>query len=358
MKGKNLLYSKKLIVFFMVIVISFGCLVQPVHALEPGQIEYKEEDCSWYEAMCKMQNWLTKIAVECWNATISWFVNFMKISPGEVLGKRGLDRHGNVAPQPKDGSTTQHISAIVAEYYGYFETAAWVFLELFFVYQMIQILARYVLEADASELKDLLYRLVVSAILLGALPYIISMLLTCNEWFIEDLLRTQVKFSDKSGLNKVLSEGAAIIIIFVALVFMMIFVILQQMVRYAEICFMTIISPLVVATYLNKNSSLLGQWWKTLLSTIFTQAVQLLLFVLFLKTMAGAKISNIVDFFLPLGFIMLVVKSPAALQDLIYNSGSEKMAGKGTVAAFKGAKAAGTKAAKVAIWAKSKLSRG
>lgn len=381
MKGKKSRIFKKLTVFLLVFVISFCSFIQPAHAggldiaitlLEKGigyvkdaisggdsnadegkqkpkgnlgQIEYKKKEC-FIDPLCHLEEWLKGIIVDAWNSTIDWFYNFMKITPGEVLGSRGLDQYGNPASQPKD-PTTKNISIVIAEYYGYFETAAWVFLELFFVFQIIQVLSRYILDADISELKDLLYRLVASAVLLGTLPYIISLILTFNNWFISDLVATQIDFKNNSLID-VASATGAILFMILGTVCMLIFVILQQLIRYAEICFMVVIGPLVVATYVNKNFNLLAQWWKALLSTVFTQSVQLLLFVLFLKTMAGAKAESLVSYFLPIGFLLLVIKSPAALQDLIYNSGTEKISANTSMKAGKktaqGAKWIGKKA--------------
>ncbi|SFX75258.1 hypothetical protein SAMN04487866_12241 [Thermoactinomyces sp. DSM 45891] len=222
----------------------------------------------------------------------------------------------------------------VKKYYGYFEDLSWTFLILFLIYQCIRFIVMYNVEENPAEFKLLLRKLIFSAFMIGSLPTVFRWLLNLNNWMVEGLADGGLKmeqFSKTFGAAAV--EGAVLIICLLLLAVMMLVICFQMSIRSAELILLLILGPFCIATNVNSEYNLFPVWWRHLLSTVFTQALQVLMIVLMTTFFVETRAANLENFVFAIGFVFLIIKAPGFLKEWMYSTGSGRAAAGATIGA-------------------------
>jgi hypothetical protein len=162
--------------------------------------------------------------------------------------------------------------------------------------------------------------------------WIFQALLNFNNWFIEGLLNGyKLEFStfkyDETKIQE--AEINLIFMCILALILAILFFILliQMAIRFAELGFALAIAPICIATNLSDNFNLLPSFWKNLMSIIFTQAVQIMLVLFMAKFFSEGSIWDAEKIMFGIGYMILVIKSPHVVKELMYSSGTGRSVG-------------------------------
>ncbi|MDQ0418752.1 hypothetical protein J2Z48_002956 [Croceifilum oryzae] len=222
----------------------------------------------------------------------------------------------------------------VKKYYGYFEQFSWTFLTLFLVYQSIRFIVMLNVDENPAELKLLVRKLIFSAFMIGSLPTIFRYLLDLNNWIVVGLANGGLKIDMfQKTFGEAALEGAVLIICLLLLAVMLLVVCFQMAIRSAELILLLILGPFCIATNLNQEYNLFSVWWRHLLSTIYTQALQVLMIVLMMTFFTETRTANLENFVFAIGFMFLIVKAPSFLKEWMYSTGSGRAASGAVVGA-------------------------
>ena len=308
-KRKNKLFSLISIVFLLVIALN-TFVVTDVAFAEEATTETAESvdlSCDTFDFSCKIREFLLNIVQGAINYSVQQLDVFI-VEPNTIL----------------DNPT---ISGFYDQAYNFF----FALLGVIFLYKMVEILAT----ADPDGRGVIREKLVILGFTVGfafSFKWIFESLLKFNNWFIQGLLDGyNLEFSTfKYDATKV--QEAEINLIFMcilALILAILFFILliQMAIRFAELGFALAIAPICIATNLSDNFNLLPGFWKNLMSIIFTQSVQILLILFMAKFFSEGSIWDAEKIMFGIGYMILVVKSPHVVKELMYSSGTGRTAG-------------------------------
>jgi hypothetical protein len=297
---------------FLLLIVGNLMFSEPAYAAEPTEsIDLK---CGTFDFNCKIREFLLNIVQGAINFSVQQLDAFI-VNPDSVL----------------DNPT---ISNFYDQAYNFF----FALLGVIFLYKMVEILAT----ADPEGrgvIREKLVRLGFTVGFAYGFKWIFESLLKFNNWFIQGMLNGyHLQFSTfKYDATKI--EEADINLTFMcilALILAILFFILliQMAIRFAELGFALAIAPICIATNLSDNFNLLPGFWKNLMSIIFTQSVQILLVLFMAKFFSDGSIWDSQKIMFGIGYMILVVKSPHVVKELMYSSGTGRTAGGVTAGAI------------------------
>lgn len=276
---------------------------------------------------CYFSSWIKTVILNFFEEICQIFADVIVISEEELFGKE--------------------TKGVYVYYQKVVQNLAWTFLVLFLTFQSIRILAFYTIEVDPTELKLLIQRLIITSILIALEPKIIGWLVHLNELLVNAFLEphkgvlgyTIFLFLITEGVNLLPLPGGINLIIGipVLIINILLFIIMLQFVlRYAEIALLMILGPFAIATNINQEYNLFPVWWRHLLSTIFTQAVQVLLIVIWISIIRTALgIDVLYRLILSIGFLVVAVRAPGFLREWMHSTGGTQMTMSGVRAGVK-----------------------
>lgn len=270
--------------------------------------------CGMLDFNCKIQEFLLNIVQGAINYSIQQLQVFI-VDPQTILND-------------------PTISSFYVYAYGFFSTL----LTVIFLYKMVEYLALADPESRGA-IKGKLANLVFTIAFAFSFKWIFQYLLLFNNWFIEGLLNGYSLSFDTFKYDQTKIQEATINLTFMVILCLIIailfFVLLIQMaIRFAELGFSFAIAPIIIATNLSDDINLLPGFWKNLLSLIFTQSIQILITLFMLKFFSNGSIWDPQKIMYGIGFMILAVKSPHIVKELMYSSGAGRtVSGIGTGAA-------------------------
>lgn len=264
-------------------------------------------DCGALDFTCKIREFLLNIVQGAINYSVQQLDVFI-IEPNTILNNPTISGFYDAA-------------------YDFF----FVLLLVLFIYKLVEILA--VADPESRGLiRDKLATLGFTVAFAYSFKWIFEKLLMFNQWIIEGLLNGyDLQFSTfKYDATKI--QEAEINLIFMCILALILailfFVLLIQMaIRFAELGFALAIAPICIATNMSDNFNLLPSFWRNLLSLIFTQAVQILLVLFMSKFFSEGSIWESGKIMFGIGYMILVVKSPSIVKELMYSSGTGRTIG-------------------------------
>lgn len=264
-------------------------------------------DCGNFDFKCKIREFFLDLVQGAINYAVQQLDVFI-VQPSTIL----------------DDPT---ISSFYDQAYGFF----FALLAVIFIYKLVEILAT----ADPEGrgiLKEKVAVLLFTVAFAYSFKWIFESLLKFNQWFIEGLLNGyNLSFNTfKYDASKI--QEAEINLLFMTILSLIIAVLfcvllVQMAIRMAELGFALTIAPIVIATNLSDNFNLLPGFWRNLLSVIFTQAVQMLLLLLMAKFFSEGSIWETDKIMFGIGYLVLVVKSPHVVKELMYSTGTGRAVG-------------------------------
>lgn len=292
-----------IIVFLMTMILALG-VATPAFAEESaeGPLTW----CGPLEFGCKVQSVFLGWAQSVIDACLSGFKIFI-IEPDQIINNGTISNF-------YDDTTSLFVSLVT----------------VIFIYKLLELLIVGDPESRGS-LKEGLVRLVFTFAFAYAFPTFFKWLLTFNNWIVADLLDSGIKFEQFKLTGDDIANTALslwMLLIF-AIIWAILFLILlfQMSIRFAELAFAFAFSPIFIASNLSDNFNMLPSFWRILLSTIFTQTVQISLICIMANMFANANIWEMKTALFAIGFLFLTVKSPNILKEYMYSTGSGKLFG-------------------------------
>ncbi|MFD1423383.1 conjugal transfer protein TrbL family protein [Laceyella tengchongensis] len=262
-----------------------------------------------FDPICEINNWILDLARDFFSKAIEIIANIMNY-PRKILD------------QPT-----------VKTYYGYFANTAWAFITVFTLFHLVRILANYWVNEDTQELKSLMVKLVVTTAMCGMYPSVFPLLVQVSSNTTLGFANVGIKLENIDRVTNVflfVPKVAISATLFMMLIFaiLMLIIAFQVCLRSAELAFLFIAGPFAIATNLNNDFNLFPAWWRSFLSLLITQVIQIVLLMLFIELFAGGLLDllQFERFIFGIGFAFLIMKSPSFIKEFMYSTGSGQMA--------------------------------
>lgn len=269
--------------------------------LDKYDYETNQFDCKWYEVMCQTNSFIF--------TTVSGFV-FAALDSFSQFQLDASTITGN------------------ATYEGYmlnFKSLAWTITSIFILWQTIKVVVLY--SANGDEGMNTLYEKVVAiitgAILLGVYPQLFNWILELTHLLTETMLTNPATHYNVMQVMAVNSVGYGIILMFVVAVILFVFF-LSIMYRTVLFVILYISGVLAIPTIVNDQYNFFGLWLKIVVSNVLTLTLQLLCFVLGVKTLISLESGNMLMGML---FFIVGLSIPTLLNQFGSSTGSAKAVG-------------------------------
>lgn len=310
--------------FAIVLFLLFGVPFVQVYAdpiFMDGIHNYKDKDKDSVEDNRKESNAITDI-VDCKLNPTCYLEKYI-YKNGKWVAENSMEFLMNFAVKPYEILDDPKLE----KYYNIFSGLSWAFMSLFVVFQFTSILSKNAVGVvEPDELKMLIRRVVFTAFMIGAFPTIFKWLLQINNLIVEKLV---LGFKvDK--VNSIVDIGSfatgfgwLLLILSIALLILC----YQFAVRLAELGVLFVLGPMAIATNINAEFNIFENWWRHLLSVIFTHGVQVLLLVMLLGGLTSIRVGTddvnmFVEFIGTLGMLGVIIKSPAFIKEWLYSTGT------------------------------------
>ena len=275
--------------------------MQNVLYLDKYDYSTNQFDCKWHEIGCHTNSFLY--------TTVSGFV-FGAI---DSFSKFQLD---------PDFITGNPI------YEGYmlnFKSLAWTIAAIFILWQTLKIIILYSGngEEGMNSLYDKLVAVIAGGILLGVYAQFFDWLLELTHLLTETMLTSPVTHYDVMQVMAVNSVGYGLILMIVVSAILFVFF-LSILYRTVLFVILYITGVLAVPTIVNDQYNFFNLWLKTVVSNILTLTIQLLCFVLGIKTLVSLESGNMI---VGMVFFIVGLSIPTLLSQFGASTGSAKAVG-------------------------------
>ncbi|MBU0905242.1 MAG: hypothetical protein KKF57_08590 [Firmicutes bacterium] len=263
--------------------------------------ETNQFDCNWYEVMCQTNGFLF--------TTVSGFV-FGAI---DSFGKFQIDSSSITGNETYEG------------YMLNFKSLAWTMTAIFLIWQTIKIIILY--SANGDEGMNTLYEKVVAvitgAVLLGIYGELFDWILELTHLLTETMLTnpaTHYKVMQVLAVNSV-GYGIILMLVISAILFVFFLSILYRTVLFVVLYISGVVA---IPTIVNDQYNFFSLWLKIVVSNILTLTLQLLCFVLGVKTLINLQNGNLLFGLL---FFIVGLSIPTLLNQFGASTGSARAMG-------------------------------
>ncbi|TCS94851.1 conjugal transfer protein TrbL family protein [Hazenella coriacea] len=286
----------------LIFTFTFATVVNAEEKQEPSEDYKKIEDkfdCDSFDPVCHVKLWMISITMDIFDS-VALFVKLAVIATNTIIYK------------PK-----------VIEYLGYFKETSQVLISAFFLFHLVKVLSYYWIEQDTQRFKTMINKLLITTVMIAGYQWAFSKLVLV-------MIESVVKFEPDLGefeamfLTLLTPYASLVTLLFLLMGLLVLIVSFQVLIRSAELAFMYMVGPFAIATNLNEEFNLFTPWWRTLLSIMITQFVQvfLVMFTIDLVSNSEATISGIHNYYLAIAMMILVIKSPAFIKEFMYSTGA------------------------------------
>lgn len=266
--------------------------------LEKYNYETNQFDCKWHEIGCHTNSFLF--------TTVSGFV----YGAIDSFSKFQLDE-SFITENPV--------------YEGYmlnFKSLAWTIAAIFILWQTLKIVILYSGngEEGMNSLYDKLVATVTGGILLGIYGQFFDWILELTHLLTETMLTSPVTHYDIMQVMAINSVGYGLILMVVVSAILFVFF-LSVLYRTVLFVILYITGVIAIPTIVNDQYNFFNLWLKTVVSNILTLTIQLLCFVLGIKTLVNLQSGNMI-----IGMIFFIVglSIPTLLNQFGASTGSAK----------------------------------
>ena len=214
-------------------------------------------------------------------------------------------------------------------YEGYmlnFKSLAWTITAIFILWQTTKIVILYTGngEEGMNSLHDKLIAVVTGGILLGIYAQLFDWMLELTHLLTETMLTTPVTHYDIMQVMAVNSVGYGLILMIVVSAILFVFF-LSILYRTVLFVILYITGVLAIPTIVNDQYNFFNLWLKTVVSNILTLTIQLLCFVLGIKTLVDLTDGG--SMILGMIFFIVGLSIPTLLNQFGASTGSAKAVG-------------------------------
>lgn len=168
-----------------------------------------------------------------------------------------------------------------------------------------------------------------SASFVTATPWFISeMLIPINNEIVRFIAKAPVEWNLTSdGIQDILMPAGQsktalyILIMFLIWAIGAICLSVSAMIRYAHLAIVVVLGPLLAATYQDDRSVIFSTYWKEVIAIVFTQSIQMVLYVFILATAAKGTFEMLL---LSFGFMIVAITGPGVLKNYIHGTGTAR----------------------------------
>lgn len=269
--------------------------------LDKYDYETNQFDCKWHEIGCHTNSFLF--------TTVSGFV----YGAIDSFSKFQIDSNFIMGNPVYEG------------YMLNFKSLAWTIAAIFILWQTLKIVILYSGngEEGMNSLYDKLVAIVTGGILLGIYGQFFDWILELTHLLTETMLTSPVTHYDIMQVMAVNTVGYGLILMVVVSAILFVFF-LSVLYRTVLFVILYIIGVLAVPTIVNDQYNFFNLWLKTVVSNILTLTIQLLCFVLGIKTLTNLENGNMI-----IGMIFFIVglSIPTLLNQFGASTGSAKAVG-------------------------------
>lgn len=269
--------------------------------LEKYDYETNQFDCKWHEIGCHTNSFLF--------TTVSGFV------------------FGAIESFSKFQISSEFITGnpIYEGYMLNFKSLAWTIAGIFILWQTLKLVILYSGngEEGMNSLYEKIVAIVTGGILLGVYSQFFEWILELTHLLTETMLTSPVTHYDIMQVMAVNSVGYGLILMIVVSAILFIFF-LSILYRSVLFVILYITGVLAIPTIVNDQYNFFNLWMKTVVSNILTLTIQLLCFVLGIKTLVSLENGNMV-----IGMIFFIVglTIPTLLNQFGASTGTAKSVG-------------------------------
>ena len=206
-----------------------------------------------------------------------------------------------------------------------FKSLAWTITSIFILWQTVKIVILYSGNGDEgmNTLYEKMVAIITGAILLGIYPQLFNWILELTHLLTETMLTNPATHYDVMQVLAVNSVGYGIILMFVVSVILFVYF-LSIMYRTVLFVILYISGVLAIPTIVNDQYNFFGLWLKIVVSNVLTLTLQLLCFVLGVKTLVSLESGNMLMGML---FFIVGLSIPTLLNQFGASTGSAKAVG-------------------------------
>ncbi|WP_254865252.1 conjugal transfer protein TrbL family protein [Solibacillus isronensis] len=213
-------------------------------------------------------------------------------------------------------------------YEGYmlnFKTLAWTIAAIFILWQTTKIIILYSGngEEGMNSLQDKLVAIVTGGILLGIYSQLFEWLLELTHLLTETMLTSPATHYDIMQVMAVNAVGYGLILMIVVSAILFVFF-LSVLYRTVLFVILYITGVLAIPTIVNDQYNFFNLWLKTVVSNILTLTLQLLCFVLGIKTLVSLEDGNMV---VGMIFFLVGLSIPTLLNQFGASTGTARSVG-------------------------------
>lgn len=269
--------------------------------LEKYDYETNQFDCKWHEIGCHTNSFLFTTVSGFVYGAIDSFSRF-QIDSNFITG-----------------------NPVYEGYMLNFKSLAWTIASIFILWQTLKIVILYSGngEEGMNSLYDKLVAVVTGGVLLGVYGQFFDWLLELTHLLTETMLTSPITHYDIMQVMAVNSVGYGLILMVVVSAIFFVFF-LSILYRTVLFVILYITGVLAIPTIVNDQYNFFNLWLKTVVSNILTLTLQLLCFVLGVKTLVSLEDGNLIT-----GMIFFIVglSIPTLLNQFGASTGSAKAVG-------------------------------
>lgn len=258
-------------------------------------------DCKWHEIGCHTNSFLYTTVSGFVFGAIDSFSKF-QLDPNFITG-----------------------NPIYEGYMLNFKSLAWTIAAIFILWQTLKIIILYSGngEEGMNSLYDKLIAVIAGGILLGVYAQFFDWILELTHLLTETMLTSPVTHYEIMQVMAVNSVGYGLILMIVVSAILFVFF-LSVLYRTVLFVILYITGVLAIPTIVNDQYNFFNLWLKTVVSNILTLTIQLLCFVLGIKTLVSLESGNMI---VGMVFFIVGLSVPTLLSQFGASTGSAKAVG-------------------------------
>lgn len=118
------------------------------------------------------------------------------------------------------------------------------------------------------------------------------------------------------------SAGSAAVIMALILTLTILWMTFQYIVRFGNLMILWVLAPFAATTMVNEEMNIFPAWWRETCAVVFTQPMQLMI-LYFIVNQIGSG-TDVKDYFLAIGLMVVLIASPGWLRKFLFSTGSGK----------------------------------
>jgi len=132
------------------------------------------------------------------------------------------------------------------------------------------------------------------------------------------------------------NTGFGFLLLFIAMFIFWILIYIQSIIRGVEVAFLSISGPIMAVGLTGADEGAWGAWWRELVVVSLSQAVQMFMLMGFFATLAPGQGGDFYSMLVGVAWLWVALKTPAALKQYAYHTGTGSLASGAASAAQRG----------------------